>query len=121
MRGLACAQAHFRRTTFRDTHGNSPLFKFDLIQRVPPQVAARRLALTRTLVPIAAADGTQTLAVGPAERSLREFEDNIFADVGGQVYEVLSTKFLVKHKLLDTQRFFDCFQTPAATQRGGRV
>jgi len=90
------------------------LFEFDLIQRMPPQVAAGRLALTRTLIPITAAHGTQTFAIGSAKRSLREFEDNIFSDVGGQVHEVLAAEFLMIHKLLDAQRFFECFQAPAA-------
>jgi hypothetical protein len=96
----------------------SGLLKFNLIQRVPPQIAARRLALTRTLVQVVPTHGAQTLAVGAAQRPLREFENNIFADVGGQVHEILPAKLLVKHKLVDPQHFLECFHAPATPQRG---
>ena len=53
VRRLASAQAHLGHSTFRDAHKKwSPLlqFQFQVIQRVPPQIALRRLASARTLI-----------------------------------------------------------------------
>src|SRR5262249_28691410 len=57
VRCLASAQAHFRHSTFRDTHDKiSPLLQFQvqIVQRMPPQIPPGLRATARTLVQILA-------------------------------------------------------------------
>ena len=64
--------------------------------------------------------GTQSLAVFAAQCPLWKFEDNIFADIGRQVHEVLASQFLVEDKLVNPHRKIEGAQATAAAEGDDR-
>src|ERR1700675_1224035 len=81
---------------------------------MPAQVSCRLPTTAWALVQILATVRTQSLAALTTQCPLWKFEDNIFADMGRQVHEVLAMQFLMKHELLHAQRLLELPQAPAA-------